>query len=73
MGGVSAKSIFDYTQETECVTSEPPLGGAPLRGEHGDKGNLDYYNGRRNVLINPSYYPQYESDEGYWNYLFQWR
>ena len=62
MGGVSAKSIFDYTQETECVTSE-----------HGDKKNIDYYNGRRNVLINPSYYPQYESDEGYWNYIFQWR
>jgi hypothetical protein len=61
MGSVSAKAIFDYTQEVECVTAE-----------HGDK-NIDYYNGRRNVLINPSYYPKDEADEGYWHYIFQWR
>ena len=62
MGSVSTKAIFDYTQEVECVTSE-----------HGDKKNIDYYNGTRNVLINPSYYPKDEADEGYWNYIFQWR
>jgi len=63
MGGISAKLITDYTQEdVECVTAE-----------HGDKGNLDYYNGRRNVLINPHYYAKDEADEGYWYYIFQWR
>ena len=61
MGGVSTKALFDYTQEVECVTSE-----------HGDK-NLDYYNGTRNVLINPQYYAKDEADEGYWYYIFQWR
>lgn len=62
MGGVSAKLITDYTEETECVTAE-----------HGDKGNIDYYNGTRNVLINPHYYPKDEADEGYWHYIKQWR
>ena len=44
-----------------------------MTAEHGDKGNIDYYNGTRNVLINPSYYPKDEADEGYWHYIFQWR
>ena len=61
MGGVSTKALYDYAQEdVECVTAE-----------HGDK-NIDY-NGRRNVLINPHYYPKDEADEGYWHYIFQWR
>ena len=62
MGAVSTKGIFDYTQEVECVTAE-----------HGDKGNLDYYNGTRNVLINPNYYAKDDTDEGYWHYIMQWR
>jgi len=62
MGGVSTKALFDYTQEVECVTSE-----------HGDKKNIDYYNGRRNVLINPNYYAKDDADEGYWHYIMQWR
>jgi hypothetical protein len=62
MGGVSTKAIFDYTEETECVTAE-----------HGDKKNIDYYNGTRNVLINPHYYAMDDADEGYWHYIFQWR
>jgi hypothetical protein len=63
MGGVSTKALYDYAQEdVECVTAE-----------HGDKGNIDYYNGTRNVLINPHYYAKDEADEGYWYYIFQWR
>ncbi len=62
MGATSSKAIFDYTQEdVQCVTAE-----------HGDK-NLDYYNGTRNVLINPQYYAKDDADEGYWHYIFQWR
>jgi hypothetical protein len=62
MGATSSKAIFDYTQEdVQCVTAE-----------HGDK-NIDYYNGTRNVLINPQYYAKDEADEGYWYYIFQWR
>lgn len=63
MGGVSTKALYDYAQEdVECVTAE-----------HGDKKNIDYYNGTRNVLINPNYYARDETDEGYWHYIFQWR
>lgn len=61
MGGISTKALFDYTEEVECVTAE-----------HGNKKNIDY-NGRRNVLINPSYYAKDDADEGYWHYIMQWR